>query len=639
MTWRKFRSTVVWCKSKAPAAQLNARSSGFTVFVPSPTGTLSLEQATTWSQLPTAVYNRSVTMLRVALLVALCVLTFFVGLGRPAIMDSDEAFYAEAAREMVEGGGWVTPLYNGEFRFEKPVLYYWLAAIAYLVAGVGESAARFPSALAGLVLVLTTFACARRWHGEPTALLAGAITATSFGYIAVARQALPDLLLACFVTLGTWAALVALVECGAEVRSSKRWWLLGSGAALACAFLTKGPIGIALPVMVVGPLALFRVWSSRSTPLFRQQLSRLVADVAFLAAVFLLFAVPWFAAMTTVHGVDYLDRFFIGENLQRFATDRYNDPRPIWYYIPIVIAGLLPWSPFMLLWCRPLLRLGRHMRRIQPVNLWLAVWAAVPLLFFSISIGKQPRYILPVLPPLAIFLALSIARHLWFVGSSASPRRDCQTTAASVLSGTLLCVLGALVYRAQSLLPDGSSVALLLGVFSLMGSGVVVIFVGIVRRQFVPVALVSAAVVSALSVQYVVLSRAGPEPVEVLAALIREAEPAKMPYGRYRVFVRNLVFYTGRPHVELSSTAQVASFLRSSEPVLGVIDEDDLDEIRASGVPVYELGRVSYLNTGNLNLGTLLRPNPEDDLRTVILVTNQPSTSGAHLTGGRSDAT
>ena len=109
-----------------------------------------------------SVYNRPVTRTPVFLLVLLCVLTFFVGLGRPAITDSDEAFYAQAAREMVEGGDWLTPHYNGQYRFEKPVLYYWLAAVGYLVTGVGELAARLPSALAGLVLVLTTFACARR---------------------------------------------------------------------------------------------------------------------------------------------------------------------------------------------------------------------------------------------------------------------------------------------------------------------------------------------------------------------------------------------------------------------------------------------------------------------------------------------
>ena len=87
---------------------------------------------------------------RVSVLVLLSIVTFFVGLGRPAITDSDEAFYAEAAREMVEGGDWITPQYNGQYRFEKPVLYYWLAALAYLVAGVSETAARVPSAMAGL---------------------------------------------------------------------------------------------------------------------------------------------------------------------------------------------------------------------------------------------------------------------------------------------------------------------------------------------------------------------------------------------------------------------------------------------------------------------------------------------------------
>ena len=99
---------------------------------------------------------------RAALLIAsLAFLTFFVGLGRPAITDSDEAFYAQAGREMVETGDWTTPRYNGGYRFEKPVLFYWLVALAYLAAGAGELAARAPSALAGLGLALAAFACAR----------------------------------------------------------------------------------------------------------------------------------------------------------------------------------------------------------------------------------------------------------------------------------------------------------------------------------------------------------------------------------------------------------------------------------------------------------------------------------------------
>ena len=142
-------------------------------------------------------------------LIGICLLTFFAGLGAPAIADSDEAFYAESAREMVELGDWLTPHFNYIYRFEKPILYYWLVAIAYTVGGVSEAAARFPSALAGLGLTLLTFGAARRYFDSPTALLAGLITATSFGCVGFARQALPDLTLAFFIALATWASLVA----------------------------------------------------------------------------------------------------------------------------------------------------------------------------------------------------------------------------------------------------------------------------------------------------------------------------------------------------------------------------------------------------------------------------------------------
>ena len=109
-----------------------------------------------------------------------------------------------------------------------------------------------------------------------------------------------------------------------------------------------------------------------------------------------------------------------------------------------------------------------------------------------------------------------------------------------------------------------------------------------------------------------------------MAALLRAAGPESVPYGRYRVFVRNLVFYTGRPHVDLVSEEQVRAFLGSTDPVLCVIGEADLQQVRADGVTVHELGRVAYLNTGNLTMRTLMWPDPQTDLETVVLVTNRP---------------
>ncbi len=558
------------------------------------------------------------------ILTGLAFLTFFVGLGRPAITDSDEAFYAQAGREMVETGDWVTPRYNGEYRFEKPVMFYWLVALAYLPAGAGEFAARFPSALAGLGLVLAAFACARRWYDDDTALLAGAITATSFGCVGWARQALPDLALACFITAATWAAFEALVVPRAP-GERRRGWLAAAGAALAAAFLTKGPVGVVLPALAVGPPAIWRCITegrSRGGAPGRSP-ARLAGDVGLLAAICLALALPWFAAMTATHGAGYLERFFIDENVERFATARYNDPRPFWYYLPIAVGGLLPWSPLMLVWWRPLRRTLAGARRIVPVEAWLGLWALAPLVFYSASIGKQPRYVLPILPPLAILLARAVSRAL--ARRAAGERgRDRLLAAGGTISGMVLLLFGAAVARAGPLLSDGpgTSVRIASILIALAGLGVVLAALS-PRQGRLPAALAAAAVVTALSLQYSFLSRAGPEPVQRMAALVRAAGPDDVPYGRYRVFVRNLLYYVGRPHVDLFTPEQLQAFLASPEPVLCVLSDTDLEQARADGATAYELGRVAYLDIGGLQLRTLLWPDPATDLQTVVLATNR----------------
>ena len=551
----------------------------------------------------------------VLVIIGLCVLTFFVGLGRPAISDSDEGFYAESAREMVESGDWVTPHFNYVPRFEKPVLYYWLAALTYRVAGVGAAAARFPSALAGLGLALLSFAIARRWFDRPTATLAGLVTATSFGYVIMARQALPDLTLAFLVTLTTWGAMVAWLDdpppgvSGERREGQRRWWLLIAAAAAAGAVLTKGPVGLVLPAVIVAPLVAGEVWAGRSAWRVRP------ADVVIGLLVFLALAVPWFLSMSLVHGVGYLDRFFIGENVARFATARYNDPRPLWYYVPIVAGGMLPWSPFMLLWLPSITHAIGRGYRIPITELRLIWWALAPLLFFTASIGKQPRYILPILPPLAILLARTVHQQL-----QVAPGADRGLSGCAALAGLILVGLGGLGLYARPLFLEWSTVWTTAVAVAVALSGAAV-FVTAWHRRWIPHAVVTATVVIGVGVHVVLLATPGLAPVERMAAAITDRQPST--YGRHRVFNRNLVFYTGQPFVELSALDAARNFLSSPEGVTCVLLTDDADRLEADGLKLRRHTEIAYLNTGTLNLRTILDPDPATRIRRVVLVTNR----------------
>lgn len=578
---------------------------------------------------------------RAALLLAgVCLFAFFAGLGRPAITDSDEGFYAEAAREMVESGDWLTPHFNYAHRFEKPVLYYWLAAAAYRAAGVGEAAARLPSALAGLGLVLLAFCAARRWFDEPTGLLAGLITATSFACAAMARQALPDLPLALFVALATLCAARACLDdgpaadgpdpSGAPDASARGRWLIAAAAAAGAGVLTKGPIGLALPVLVVAPLAAWEHATGRSRLRLRP------GQCALAALAFLAVAAPWFTAMTAVHGPAYLDRFFIAENVERFATARYNDPRPWWYYAPIVAGGMLPWSPYMALWLPALRRFVRAAgpRRPDAATVRLAWWALAPLLFHSLSVGKQPRYVLPVTVPLAVLLAAAIRDRL--TARAAAPR-DPLLAACTAVAGATVVLLGVLTHRARPLLVDWDPPTVAAAAAAVTAAGLAVCLTA-ARPRWTPPALAAASIVVILTAHYVVLATPGPAPVERMTAMIASAATAGVDgedvrHGRRAAFHRNLPFYTRRPAVDLPTLEAASDFLGGPTRVLCVLPETDADQLEADGAPLERLGRITYLDTGGLTLRTFLDPDPAW-LHRVALVTNR---SGAARGAGRTE--
>jgi 4-amino-4-deoxy-L-arabinose transferase-like glycosyltransferase len=577
---------------------------------------------------------QSVRVFRHVLLVtALCLVTFFAGLGRSAIGDADEAFYAQSAREMVESGDWITPHYNYEYRFQKPVFFYWLVAAAYVVAGIGETAARFPSALAGLALALMTWAVGRRWVGPSTGVVAGAIVATSFGYFTMAHASLPDLPLAAFVTLATWALFEAGVPAadpsvpssGTASRApddrTRRRWMLLAGLAIGLGMLTKGPVALVLPALVY--LTARLVLADGLLPTSRGWFGLRWIDVALATLVLLAVALPWFIAMADVHGVAYLRRFFVGENLERFATERYNGRRPLWFYAPIIIGGLAPWSSLMALWIPPLGRVLRGVRRLTELEWRLILWAVVPVVFYTLSVGQQPRYILPVLPPLAVLVARTLVSRL--AAADAAGRRDRAVAVAITVSALAFLALAFLLFRARPLLFALSPLQ------GQIGTAIIVIaalgllgWTWLGRQRRLPAAVAAAAAATLVTLQFTFYSGGGLEPVQQMARqllAIRHGEPS----GTYRVFVRNLVFYTGVKQNDLVDEAEAIAFLRQPQRVFVVMPLRAMEALqRDHGLQLHQLRSIVYFNPSAVRLRTLLSENPEQMLDTVVLVSNQP---------------
>jgi 4-amino-4-deoxy-L-arabinose transferase-like glycosyltransferase len=537
-------------------------------------------------------------------LFALAALTFTVGLGRQAITDADEAYYAEASREMLASGDWLTPRFNYADRWQKPVLYYWLTAATFALAGVSEGAARLWSALAGLALAGLTWAAARHLRASPgAAWLAGAIVATSFGYLTMARSALPDLPLTFCVTATIAAALWAADVGGAGLR----WWV-AAGAAAGCGFLMKGPVAVAVPAVVLVP-----VWWLERGGTTRPSWTGIAVATATSAVI----GLPWYAAMFAAHGVPYLESFFLTDNLERFTTSRFNEPRPLWFYPAVIAGGLLPWTLYAV---GPLLEavgaaFGRRLA-MSRAHWRLLLWAIAPLLLFMASVGQQPRYVLPILPPLAILLGMAIDGRVRESGRG--------LVAPTLATAAMLLLFAVLLLRLRPVLVTALPWAPWLAAAMMTAAAVTLAWVALSRRWPALPALMTAAAVSwLLAVQFGALAGRRPEAVENMAAAVRQHRAAGERIGPYRVFVRNLVFYTGLRQEDLFDEASAVRFLQSADRVLLVVGQDDQVRLeQLSGVTTHELARVTYLNTANLRLRSLLTP-AADLLETVVLVSNK----------------
>lgn len=324
-------------------------------------------------------------------------LLWFGTLQYRSLFDTDEGRYAEIPREMLVTGNWLTPHLNGVIYLEKPPLQYWATAAAFTLFGQHNWTARLWTALTGFAGLLVVWGTGRRLFGKRAGLLSALILASSFLYLGLGHINTLDMGVTFFMTLALCGFLLA--QDRPEQVGRRRGWMLLAWAAMAGAFLSKGLIGLLLPG---GVLVLYTLWQ-RDWRLWSRL--HLVTGLA----LFLLLALPWLVLEArAVPG--FLKFFFITQQFARYLTKVANRYQPWWWFVPILVLGIVPWLIPMLEVVATRWRAAAARGQFDPQRfLWL--WAVFIFAFFSFSDSKLAQYILPILPALALLMGDAISRN------------------------------------------------------------------------------------------------------------------------------------------------------------------------------------------------------------------------------------
>jgi len=322
---------------------------------------------------------------------------WFSGIAVRKLQHPDEGRYAEIAREMAATGDWVTPRLNGLKYFEKPPFQYWATAAAFRTFGAHEWTARLVPGLAGLLAVAMVGWTAARLEGPPAGVFAALVLAGSLWHFALSQLLTLDSVLSAWLAAALCAFLLAQRD--GLTRAACRNWMLLAYAAAAGATLTKGLVGLLIPGAT---LVLYTLATRDAGPW-----KRLHALPGL--GVYLLLAAPWFLLVSR-DNAEFAQFFFIHEHFERFLTNEHRREGSWYYFVPLFLAGILPW---LLVWAWTAQRSWRDAPVAANGFAWpkfCLVWALFVFVFFSLSGSKLPSYILPMFPALALVLGWQLTR-------------------------------------------------------------------------------------------------------------------------------------------------------------------------------------------------------------------------------------
>ncbi|GAA0839637.1 MAG: 4-amino-4-deoxy-L-arabinose transferase [Cupriavidus sp.] len=534
----------------------------------------------------------------IALVVVAVLLVWFGTLDARHLLRPDEGRYAEISREMFVTGDWVTIRYNALKYFEKPPFHLWVTTIAYELFGVGDWQARLCVALSGIAGLAVTMLAAARWFGCRVGLLTGlAMLAMPMWSVAGHFNSLDMTLsgaLACVL------AFMLLAQHPDTSPAARRAWMLACWAAMGVAILTKGLVGIALPGLVLVVYTLV----TRDLGLWR----RLHLPSGMVAM--LVVTVPWFWLISS-RNPEFPQFFFIHEHWDRYTSTVHARKGSIWYFVPLLLAGLLPWlglTPRMWDVVRERAGAARGVggKPFQPALLCL-IWFAAIFVFFSLSGSKLPGYIVPVFPALAILAGVALDQI-----NDRSWNRQINALLVLAVVGLAAAPVVATLSRPTNPNEVFRAFAVYIGVaFAVLLAGMLLARRLLRTRGLLPsIAAFSLAMFLTCTIGLMgheVMGRraSGIDLVPAIKAVLKD----DMPIYGVGVLDHTLPFYLGRTltmvahpdELEFGTTQEPGKWIPTmdgfiakwtdGQPALGIMSPETYDDLAARGVPVYVVAR------------------------------------------------
>ncbi|MEN1679233.1 MAG: glycosyltransferase family 39 protein [Planctomycetota bacterium] len=524
-------------------------------------------------------------------------LAFLTNLGGGKLFDDDEPKNAACGVEMLQNGNYVVPMFNAELRAHKPVMLYWAMIASYSSLGVNELAARLPSALASVISVLLCYHLGRMLFDRSTGLLGAALLTSGVMFNALARAATPDGLLICFClsALTLYVAGIRKARGGVFAKDESRAMLpigyaMGMYLAIALAVLTKGPIGLLLPMSSIVLFAIFNAaetpkstgWRSLFARLTPARMITLAQDLRLASglAIVTLGCLPWYVAVSMATEGAWVTGFLGTHNVHRFLSPMEGHRGPFFYHVISVNLGMFPATCFLPIAMVAAIRhTARSEDRSQPHALLLS-WAGVWVVFFSIAATKLPNYVAPSYPAFALLIAawlMAVAR-----GVAANPAW--LRVGLGLFTAVGVAVVGGLIFTAGRVF-DGDYAVVAFGLAPAVGGGVA-LWLALDRQraqQAVGVFAVAAVAFTVGAAAFLAPRVSAIQASPQVAAAILDVEAASrdeaLAVTTFRYTKPNLVFYLNRPTEPLDDAKQLAEQLREPNRVV-VIPRDALEEIR-----------------------------------------------------------